>query len=328
MGDVAISRNDLSVESLVRLPAREELMFHVVAEGSCWLRCDGSPPIQLQQGDLVLLPPGFSHDLVHDPANGAEPKEPPIERTTTPTPDHPSAKLMSGFFGFNASIAGPMLRSLSPVIPFPASRVRANAAMFSIVNLLTAELDRPGPGSEGLVRHLLDSLFVYIARDWVFDTEEGGFNWLAALRDVPLSKALGHMHAAPGAPWTVQSLARSAELSRATFARRFTNHMGEPPLGYLTRWRMLLAAKELTDGNAPVSEVARGVGYDSEFAFSRAFKRYHGVAPSGYRRGTNLPAIADAQPPPEMATIMGPEADRTYVSVFEASGISPPPRYT
>lgn len=145
------------------------------------------------------------------------------------------------------------------------------------------------PGGDILVRHLLDALLVYVLRGWASrqGCERG---WLSALDDPSIARAIERMHAEPAAAWTVESLAKVARLSRATFARRFVARLGEPPLEYLTRWRMTLAARLLIDGGASVSEVAGQVGYTSEFAFSRAFKRARGMAPAVFRR---RPTFAD-----------------------------------
>ena len=309
----------------MRMPARDDVTFHIVTEGTCWLRRDGTDAVQLLQGDMVLLPRGIVHDLVHHPAAEAEPMERVFARAAASKPEQPSVTLVCGVYKLDAGLARPMLRSIPPFVHFTASRVRANPALSSTLTLLTAELDRPGPGSDALVRHLFDALFVYVTREWADEAAVGGPGWLGALRDEPLSSALGQMHRSPGAPWTVASLARSAGLSRATFARRFTLHMGEPPLGYLTRWRMVLAAKMLTEGDASVAEVAKRAGYDSEFAFSRAFKRSRGVAPTGFRRRTHERAML-TDSAPEMAKEMGPDANREYVSLFDATGIIPKPR--
>lgn len=309
----------------MRVPPRDDVMFHIVTEGTCWLRRAGEGAIQLLQGDMVLFPQGLAHDLLHHPAAEAEPMDRALKRMGASKPEQPSVTLVSGYYELDARLARPMFRSLPPVVHFTASRVRANPTLFSTLTLLTAELDLPGPGSAALIRHLLDALFVYTNREWSVEAGLGGFSWLAVLRNKPLSRALARMHAAPGAPWTVETLARAAEMSRATFARRFTLNMGEAPLGYLTRWRMVLAAKMLSEGDTPVAEVAGKVGYESEFAFSRAFKRHRGVSPTAFRRGSQaLGAAVDAAP--EMATPMAPDADREYVSVFGASGITPTPR--
>ena len=322
---VLLTQRQMPLRSGVRIPPRDDTVFHIVTEGECWLHREGADAIQLLQGDIVLLPRGLAHVLHHDPVEEAEPLARVLARTGTSTPELPSASVVSGFYKMDARLAKAMLRSLPPVVHFTALRVREHPALSTTVTLLTSELDRPGPGSDALVQNLLDALFVYLNREWSVEAQVGGFSWLTALGNAPLSRALGRMHAAPSAPWTVETLARVAKMSRATFARRFTLYMGEPPLGYLTRWRMILAAKMLSEGDISVAEVAGKVGYDSEFAFSRAFKRHRGSAPTAFRRGSNLPAAAPGTEP-EMATVMAPDADREYVSVFDASGIAPTSR--
>jgi AraC-like DNA-binding protein len=176
-----------------------------------------------------------------------------------------------------------MLRTLPVVAHFGASRVQANRSLAAMLNLLACEVEHPGPGSEILIQRLFDALFLYVVRAWIEqDSERPG--WMAALRDPALGKALASIHAEPGGDWTVAALARTTGLSRAAFARRFTQTVGEPPMAYLTRWRMGLAAQLLSGGQQPLPDVARRLGYESEFAFSRAFKRNYGVAPATYRR--------------------------------------------
>lgn len=138
--------------------------------------------------------------------------------------------------------------------------------------------------------------------------------WLRLLAVPGLVAAVEGMHRSPAAPWTVETLARVAGMSRATFARRFNDVVGEPPLSYLTAWRMIVAAKLLRERDASVAQVAKDVGYDSAFAFSRAFKRHSGSAPSISRRIT-----VDVEDVIEIAQAMGPDADRGFVTLFDAT---------
>jgi len=124
---------------------------------------------------------------------------------------------------------------------------------------------------------------VYSLRAWLRDQPEGSAGWLGALRDPQIRKALTQIHEAPQAPWTVESLARSVAMSRAAFAKRFADIVGEPPLAYVTRWRMDLAAKLLRESREPVARIAGRVGYLSETAFAKAFRRRRHVAPGQYR---------------------------------------------
>jgi AraC-like DNA-binding protein len=174
-------------------------------------------------------------------------------------------------------VAHPLLLSLPEIIHLPAdARLRAT------VELLDAELAQPGLGADAVIPALLDTLLVHILRTWI--QHQPGNGWAAALNDPPVTAALHAIHRDTAQPWTVASLAVQAGLSRAAFARRFTTLVGQPPLAYLTWWRMTTAARRLRDTTAPLHVIAAEVGYSSEFAFATAFKRHHGIAPGRYRR--------------------------------------------
>jgi AraC-like DNA-binding protein len=260
------------------------VVFHLVLDGVCFLRQGDAAPLKLGSGDLVLLPQGSAHEIVHHPAGVAEPLDQLLARAPSPQPGDVVATIVCGTYAANRWIAQPMLRALPTVAYFSAERVRANGAITAILALLAAEVERPAPGSEILIQHLFDALFLYVMRAWIDEDASERPGWLAALRDPALGKALSSIHAEPSAAWTVAALASTAGLSRAAFARRFNQAVGEPPLTYLTRWRMGLAAELLSGGSHPLPEVAKRIGYESEFTFSRAFKRSYGVAPATYRR--------------------------------------------
>lgn len=157
------------------------------------------------------------------------------------------------------------------------------------MQLLGAELENPRIGSDGIVPALIDTLLLYILRAWLEDQPAtAADSWATALRDPAIAPALAAIHEDPAEQWTVEALAARAGLSRAAFARRFTALVGEPPLGYLTRWRMTAAARLLREGDVPLSTIAARTGYGSEFAFGKAFKREYGLAPGHYRRGVRV----------------------------------------
>ncbi len=289
---VLLARSRLGPPWGMGLDQQAQAMFHIVLEGSCWLRREGVAPLSLHQGDLVLLPHGSPHDLVDHPAGHAVPLATLLAHPPPPVVEGPAATIVCGAYRSDSHMAQPLLRALPEVVLFSASRVRANPPLAATLSLLTAELERPEAGSEALIQPLFDALFVYVVRTWSAEAGATQGGWLTALKDSALSKALSRMHAEPQAPWTVASLAHEASLSRAAFARRFTEQVGEAPLAYLTRWRMGLAARLLRQTENPVAEIATRVGYDSEFAFSRAFKRSRGVAPTIFRRAPS--ALRDA----------------------------------
>jgi AraC-like DNA-binding protein len=184
-----------------------------------------------------------------------------------------------------------LLNDLPEVIHLPA-RVGRYPALRAAVDLLGAELERESrPGTDAVVPTLLDLLLLYILRAWFDDqqaSEGSATGWVTALHDPAIAAALSAIHGDPGRQWTVDELGRQARLSRAAFARRFTQLVGQPPLTYLTWWRMTTAARLLRASDAPVNAIAQQVGYTSQYAFAHAFKRHYGSPPGSYRRQADL----------------------------------------
>ncbi|ONM47638.1 AraC family transcriptional regulator [Nocardia donostiensis] len=257
--------------------------FHVVLQGSCWLRPPDGDAIALGVGDVVFMPRGADHVLVDDPATPvteiAQPGEP--REITGPGP---RSVLLCGAYALDRRHPHPMLNSLPEFVHLPAQLGR-HPSLRGAVDLLAAELAEPRAGTDAVVPSLLDALLLYILRAWLeenADTRPSG--WAAAFGDPAVATALRAIHADPSRPWTVEDLAAAAGVSRATLARRFAATIGEAPLSYVTHWRMILAAKWLRESADALSTVARRAGYGSEFAFAKAFKREFGVAPGRYRK--------------------------------------------
>jgi AraC-like DNA-binding protein len=207
---------------------------------------------------------------------------------------HPGAgspvEVMCGAYAFDGDLCDTMLSALPP-----AAIVRAGAGgsgLRTTLNLLADELATDGPGHQTVLDRVLDLLLVHTLRAHLADPATARPGWHRALDDPPVAAALARLHEAPATPWTVASLAAEAGLSRAAFARRFAVAVGEPPLAYLTRWRMRLAEELLQQEGATLARVARAVGYSSEFAFSAAFKRERGMAPAAWRRAASLRSAA------------------------------------
>ncbi|MCX6609624.1 MAG: AraC family transcriptional regulator [Acidobacteria bacterium] len=266
----------------IAIPASGDCMFHVVSEGVCWLRCPGEEPLLLELGDFVLLPGGESHELVHSRDGLTEDLSVVLARAQSPVGDV-AGSVVCGAYQSGALRPLPLIRSLPKIVHFRAEELSQDVGLASVIQLLLAVVERPGPGGEALLPTLFDALLLYTLRAWGNKTCSQN-RWMAGLGDPALSAALQQMHSEPGRAWTVETLAQAAGLSRAVFAKRFSEAFGEPPLGYLTAWRMRLAAKMFAEAKVSVVEAATNLGYDSEFAFSRAFKRVLGVAPSVYRR--------------------------------------------
>lgn len=264
--------------------------FHMVLQGSCVVIAPGGDPVALSPGDLVFLHSGREHVLADQPGSPivafeaeATHERSVIGRVDVPGPG-PRCVLLCGAYKLDLERPHPLLRDMPELVHLPA-RPGEHGALRAAVDLLSAEVEHAGPGRDAIVPSLIDALLVYLLRAWLADQQGVHVRgWAAALSDPSIGAALHGIHDDPAHPWSVASLGQCAGMSRAVFARRFTDLVGEPPLAYLTRWRMTTAGKLLRESDLPVDAVARRSGYMSEFSFARAFKREFGVAPGGYRR--------------------------------------------
>jgi AraC-like DNA-binding protein len=189
------------------------------------------------------------------------------------------AVLLSGGYGVGGSVCARLTGALPRVLVVPR-----DDDLHNLMTLTVAEIERDEPGRQAMLDRLLDLLLLATLRAWFYRPEACPPAWYRALADPVVGRALRLMHDEPARRWTVASLAREAGVSRATFARRFADLVGEPPLSYLTGWRLSLAADLLTRTDATVDGVARAVGYESGFGLSVAFKRVYGTRPSDHRR--------------------------------------------
>lgn len=265
--------------------------FHVVTMGRCWASLDGTGErVALGPGDVVLLPHGTGHTLGDHPATPAVEFADlaaglsPGERISLPSDGNGDPTiLLCGSYSFAADGANPLLRGLPDLLHVPADRTEGGA-LEAAVQLLAGEAGGIASGSALAVDRLVGLLFVYALRTWLGQHEDAGaYSWFGALQNPVVGPAVRAVHDDPAYSWTVGALAQRSGLSRAAFARRFRRAVGEPPLTYVTRWRMTVAADLLEQGERIV-DVAHKVGYDNEFAFAKAFKRVRGVAPGQLRR--------------------------------------------
>ncbi|MEU6668818.1 AraC family transcriptional regulator [Streptomyces sp. NPDC046727] len=278
----------------LRFAAADEAGFHVMLRGSAWLIPQGGEPVALAPGDVVFLAHGQGHAL----ASGLDvplqdvrllpdgtwsgPPEPPAGEAREGCPD---TVTLCGTYRLDRDRAHRLLAELPEVVHLPA-RVGGHRSLWAAVELLGMELEERRPGSEAIVTSLLDTLLLYILRAWWESERAAGRDrgWAAALADPAVAAALRAIHGEPGRAWTVAQLGAVGGLSRAAFARRFAALVGEPPLTYLTWWRMTTAGRLLRHDDLSLREVSERTGYTSEFAFAKAFKREFGVAPGRYRR--------------------------------------------
>lgn len=274
----------------LRIPCARGAIFHAVTAGGCWVRMAGEAPRELLSGDAVLLPTGAAHVVASDPTGPARPWDSVAKGQASNAGgeiilDGPggTTHLICAAFDYDREVAHPLL-SLLPRILFVSGReMQDGSAVPTTLRLLSHELTVRSAGRGTVINRLIDVLFVHVIRAWIGGQHDHGKSWLLALRNPNIARALSAMHTDPAAPWTIDRLARQVNVSRATLTRRFTALVGEPPLSYLTRWRMDLAARYLRDTADPVGTIAHRVGYASEFAFSRAFSRLRGCPPGRYR---------------------------------------------
>jgi len=278
--------------------------FHVVLQGACKLIPEHGAPIELGMGDAVFLPHGSAHEMADGfSVPSADPPIAPLVSLTEagaddrvqPDGGQSTVVMLCGAYLHDRARLHPLMGELPQVIHLPA-RVGRHPSLRGAIDLLGTELERRRPGTDAVLPSLLDALLVYMVRGWLDERPQGHevTGWTAALRDPGVVAALDGIHGDPARPWTVEELGTRAGLSRAAFSRRFTALVGRPPLGYLTWWRMTLAAGLLRDSDVPLRAVAARVGYSSEFAFANAFKRGFGVAPGRYRKqALGRPGIGD-----------------------------------
>jgi AraC-like DNA-binding protein len=271
--------------------------FQVILEGACWLLSPRAAPLRVGAGDVLFLPHGSGHTLADHPATAVTPActpdDPELpESYASDSVDRlgqggPVTVVLCGAYQLDPSRTHPLLLTLPDLIHLSADPIR-HPELHAAVRLLAAEVSNPRLGAGATVPALLDTLLMYILRIWLAEqpTRPSTTGWATALNDPSVTAALDAIHRDPAAPWTVAKLAAEAGLSRAAFARRFSALIGQPPLGYLTWWRMTTAARLLRATEGPLRSIAAQVGYTSEFAFANAFKRTHGLAPGAYRRGS------------------------------------------
>lgn len=275
------------------LPDAEHVaIYHLLVEGRCRARLpDGSHAVELEAGDLLLVPRGEQHLL------GSDLQLAPVRAVLLVQPGREGGparidyggggertRFLCGYLACDRRLCQPVLGALPRLVRIPVGDGPASRWLASNFELAAAESGAARPGAETLVARLSELLFVDAVRRYVesLPPDQGG--WFAGLRDPAVGKALALMHGQPGHAWTVDELARECALSRSVLAERFGRLLGEPPMHYLTRWRMALAGQLLRAGRDPVGRVALQLGYESEAAFNRAFKREYGQPPAQWRR--------------------------------------------
>lgn len=265
--------------------------FHYVLDGHLQVRVGTEPPRTARPGEIILLSHNDPHMLGSDVSLTPMEAKPLMRKAE-------AHELATIDFGTGQQVKNRF------VCGFLATTLQQHPLLTGLPTLLVADLrGRPcaewaetsfryaarehasrRPGSQEILSRLSEMLFVEAVRGHIEAMPGDATGWLAALRDPSLSRALGALHLRPDHSWTAEELAKEACLSRSAFAERFTSTVGLPPMSYLTRWRMLLAAQRLRESADTIAQIAAAVGYESEFTFSRAFRREMGVSPGGWRK--------------------------------------------
>ncbi len=260
-------------------------VFHVLYRGSGFLKITGeSNLLPLQERDVLLLPGGEEHLLLESP--DVQPfQNLELDRwgecVLMRWSEQPTAIVLCGTFQFERHEASSLLRQLPRVVRISRD---AAGALNDVLTLMAAEAEADRPGKQAVLQRLADTLFIQIVQHWVQVQGVERSGWLGALHDSLIGRALEFIHTHPQRPWTIDALARAVNCSRSALAARFTAAVGEPPMRYLNRWRISLSARLLSERpDAAIGEIASQVGYASEAAFCKAFKREMGVAPGAYR---------------------------------------------
>jgi AraC-like DNA-binding protein len=295
------------IAAAVMPEAEHVIQYHVLTEGECWAGIVGEQPIRMQRGDVVLLTQGNAHVVSSLPGMRADPnvggyyelgraQRPFRIHVETGAPPHvdlegklPSfgaqscaASFVCGFIGCDLRPFNPLIATLPRLLHLAAGGGSAGSEQFA--TFAAAESAARRPGSEAVLERLSEMMFVDAIRRHVDQLPGETTGWLAGLRDRFVGRALALLHERPAAPWTIEDLSSQVGLSRSALHERFVSLIGQPPVQYLTNWRMQLASRKLLEGHSNVATVAGDVGYDSEAAFARAFKRLVGMPPAAWRR--------------------------------------------
>jgi AraC-like DNA-binding protein len=270
------------------------IAYHVVTEGCCYGSLVDGPPIAVEAGEVIVFTHGDPHVMSSGPGMRADPFVP--EKLDAMVAEGlpffasyggdgaPSTRLVCGFLACDASPFNPLLESLPRVIKAGDPKAQDTGWLGQFIRFAVMESANKRAGGESVLAKLSELMFIEVVRQYLQTLPAEQAGWLAGLRDPFVGKALSLLHGEPAYNWTIEELARRVGQSRSVLAERFSGMVGTPPLHYLAKWRMQIATELLGGGSANVAQVAAASGYESEAAFSRAFKKIIGMPPSVWRR--------------------------------------------
>ena len=282
--------------------AEHVLQYHLMAKGDGWAATTGESPVRLSAGDIVMFPRGDAHVMssapgMRAPRDDAEwiftlrdaPKPIAVTyhdgvlRPGSPVPVEEARNIVvCGFVGCDIKPFNPVIATLPRLLHLQADDI--GGWVRGVLHQAVQESRERRPGSDAVLERVSEMVFVDAARRYLENLPEDASGWLAGLRDRYVGRALCLLHERPAQAWTIDDLGREIGLSRSALHERFTRFVGQPPMQYLTNWRMQLAAAQLSGSHASVATIALEVGYESEAAFTRAFKRATGLPPATWRR--------------------------------------------
>lgn len=279
----------------LRIADEAPLTLVAVVRGSAWLWFDGEEPCKLETNDVAIVRGPAPYTVADDPATAPQALILPGQRCVAPDGEELDAMevlgvrtwgtglggetiLLTGTYQLDGEVGGRLLRALPPLVV-----MREADCDCPLLPLVAEEIVKDLPGQEAVLDRLLDLLLIAMLREWLARPEAQAPGWYRASGDPIVGPALQLLHNDPARPWTVALLADAVGVSRATLARRFNDLVGEPPMAFLTDWRITLAADLLREPGATIGSVAQQVGYGSPFALSAAFKRVRGISPAEHR---------------------------------------------
>jgi AraC-like DNA-binding protein len=303
---VGASPHSAVIAAKVMPEAEHVINFHSLLSGSCWATSIGSsdPYMRLNAGDIIIYPMGDANVLSSEPGMRGDPdldeyfrpNDRPLPIVTDPDGDGVErCHFICGYFGCDARPFNPLLEALPRTFHSQMSAT-GHSWLSNMLRVAAEEAELSSAGSETLLAKLAELMFVEVVRKYIARLPEDSRGWLSGLKDRHVGHAMRLIHGQPTRQWTVDTLAREVALSRSVFADRFTHYVGVSPMHYLGRWRMQLAARRLEIPGVSVAQAGAEVGYESEAAFSRAFKKYVGTSPGAWRRGRTPPATAETMP--------------------------------